>query len=217
MHTFVSSPPTASRAACSAASFPSKYPSKKSGNQFSWQALTSDATETSALRSTLPPRLALANAATFVSPFPRRNSSASVPTTPTHDTITSGLPMAVSNSSSLPSNKFAAFHLTSLVHASPLHHSGTRPDFETLVTDAPFSDKILHTREPTKPVPPTTVTGFPPSDMVSDDRGDIHAAASQEILIRQKTDGSHCIVDLIWLKVLNNTRVIDLMMFLSIM
>jgi len=49
------------------------------------------------------------------------------------------------------------FQDTSLVHGSSAHHAGTVPDFETLVTDAPDSMSVRQTREPTKPVPPTTV------------------------------------------------------------
>ena len=36
--------------------------------------------------------------------------------------------------------------------------AGGLPDFDTDVTSAPFSTRYLHTREPTKPEPPTTAT-----------------------------------------------------------
>ena len=73
--------------------------------------------------------------------------------TPMHDTMASGEPIAASSAAESPS-KSTAFQVTLEAHGS----DGAVPDFDTEVTSAPFSAKILHTRVPTKPVPPTTVT-----------------------------------------------------------
>mmetsp|Transcript_33255 Transcript_33255/g.70867 ORF Transcript_33255/g.70867 Transcript_33255/m.70867 type:complete len:204 (-) Transcript_33255:30-641(-) len=138
--------------------FPSKYDLKNSGSQFSLHASTSDPTDTYAARWSLPPRFALSNAATLAFPLPFRRTSGSVPMAPTHDTTASGLPTTSSNAAPSADNRSAFFHSTFFAHSSSRHHPGAAPDLDTLATSAPFPTRSLHAREPTKPLPPKTVT-----------------------------------------------------------
>ena len=94
---------------------------------------------------------------TFAAPFPRRSSCGSRSTTPTHETTESQSPAISPTAASAPSRS-AATHLTSFVHGSSDAQAGQLPDLETLVTSAPLDTSTLQTREPTKPVPPSTVT-----------------------------------------------------------
>eukprot|EP00966_Prymnesium_polylepis_P134391 3106026-Prymnesium_polylepis.1 len=90
-------------------------------------------------------------------PLPRRKTSALESTTPRQETIESGAPMAESIAAASASSRSIHFQSTLCVHSSPDAHFGTRPDLERLVTCAPVPTSILHTRDPTKPDPPTTV------------------------------------------------------------
>mmetsp|Transcript_7613 Transcript_7613/g.17451 ORF Transcript_7613/g.17451 Transcript_7613/m.17451 type:complete len:201 (-) Transcript_7613:41-643(-) len=151
-------PPTLSCAASSASPLPSKYSLKNSGSQLSLHASTSLLTETKAALFREPPLSALLNAFLFASPFPFLKTSGSVPTTPRHETTQSGFPTTASTALASADRKSTDFHWTESTQSAPFAQSGIDPDLDMLVTSAPPSTSSLATREPTKPVPPKTLT-----------------------------------------------------------
>ena len=91
---------------------------------------------------------------------------------PTHEITASGDPMASCSFSREPRvNSFLA-HDTCFVQSSPLHHSGTSPVLETDTTSTEDEEvaSAWHTRLPTNPVPPRTVTFSADAAETSDKR-----------------------------------------------
>ena len=107
-----------------------------------------------------PTTFAAAAASAFATPLPRSSPCWSTPIAPTHETTASGDPMASCNFSREPRVNSFLTHDTCFVQSSPLHHSGTSPVLETDTTSTEDEEvaSAWHTRLPTNPVPPRTVT-----------------------------------------------------------
>ena len=132
-------------------------PTKKPGSQPD-ESKSSSETETYATRCTLPIFASALATSTLALPLPSSKPCRSNPTEPTHETKASGLPTAASRSPIEPRTRSFATHDTDFDQPSETAQAGGAPDLERATTSAPPSTRYLHTREPTKPDPPATVT-----------------------------------------------------------